>query len=337
MPVEVIAEYIGNNQVRLSWESMNEPHIHGWRVSRNGTDVSGTGPWQSAVMGPDTRSFTFNDLLPDTEYTFNLIGVYASFSRNVRTSVGSTPTQPDIPQQPSPTNTAAQRHNWGAPHSSSDTFNYKGLPDPKKWSVYGMGGSTGGSGSNCWPGHDGNGRRCVYTNTVNGEYLRQTGFANGDSAGISHKHDQKYGRWEVRARILGSGKTGKPYHPVLITWPQSNQWPAGAEYDFLEVNVGDKGAAAFLHFPNHKPRRQEHATKANVDLTQWHNYGFEWAPTHLAGFIDGERWFHFDKDGIQNAPGPMHLTIQLDNFFKGQQMSEGYFDIAWAMVYPYRA
>lgn len=336
MPVEVSTEYLGNGKARLSWTCEDEPHIHGWRVSRDGTDIHGTPGWQSPVFSPDAREFIFNDLKPNTQYTLNLMGVYASFSRSVTTTGTTTPSPDPTPPVSNPGTTAAAKYNWGTPDPSSDVFNYKGLPNPTKWNIYGMGGATGGSGSNCWPGHDGNGRRCVYTNTVNGEYLRQTGFSNGDSAGISHKKDQKFGRWEIRARVVPTGKPGKPYHPVLITWPQSNRWPQGAEYDFLEVNVGDRNATAFLHFPNHQPRRQEHATKQNVDLSQWHNYGFEWAPTHLAGFIDGERWFYFNKDGIQNAPGPMHLTIQLDNFFRGQQMSEAHFDISSAMIYPYR-
>lgn len=332
MPVDVIAEYIGNGQARLSWTSVNEPHIHGWRVSRSGIDANGTGPWQSPVFSPDATTFTFNDLVPGQTYTLNLMAVYASFSRDV--TITSTTPGPDPEPNPGDGTTAANRHGWGNPDPLSDTFDYTGPPDPTKWSVYGQGGNVGGSNSHCWVGHDGNGRRCVYTNKVENGYLRQTGFANGDSAGISHKKSQKYGRWEVRARILGTGNSGKPYHPVLIAWPTDNRWPEGAEYDFLEVNVGDRHAAAFLHFPNHQPRRQEHAQKSNVDLSAWHNYGFEWAPTHIAGFIDGDRWFHYDKDGIQNAPGPMNLTIQLDNFFGGEQMSEAYFDVQWARVYP---
>lgn len=332
MTVTVSTNYLGNGKATLTWKAINEPNIKGWRVGRDGTDTHGTPEWFSHVLPPNTTTYTFNDLLPDEEYTLTLVAVYASWARKVLTTTTTTPTPPP----PTTNNTAATKYNWGTPDPSSDVFNYQGLPNPAKWNIYGKGGKTGNDGKECWPGHAGNGRRCVYTNYCNGEFLRQTGYPNGDSAGISHKLGQKYGRWEIRARILDGPGSGRPYHPVLITWPDSNQWPSGAEYDFLEVNVGDTAASAFLHFPNHQPRRQEYASRPNVDLSIWHNYGFEWAPTHLKGFIDGQEWFHFNKDGIQNAPGPMHLTIQLDNFHGGQTMSEAYFDIQWANVYPYR-
>jgi hypothetical protein len=91
-------------------------------------------------------------------------------------------------------------------------------------------------------------------------------------------------------------------------------------------------AEAFLHYPNHRPRTQEHAVKNNVDLTQWHNVGFEWSRTGLVGYIDGAEWFRFDRDGIQNAPGPMHLTIQLDAFAPSG-LQPAFFDVQWAKFY----
>ncbi|MGH3655789.1 MAG: family 16 glycosylhydrolase [Micromonosporaceae bacterium] len=249
----------------------------------------------------------------------------ASPTASPTTSPTASPTE--SPTEPGD-DTAADRHNWGTPLPGSDEFNYTGGPDREKWGVYGDGGTD-----NCWPGHAGNGRRCADANHVADGFLRQTGEANGDSAGIASKVDLKYGRWEVRARMSAEpGASGNPYHPVLITWPQSNQWPEGAEYDFLEVNIGDDCAGAFLHYPNHEPKRQEHAEKCPTDLTQWHNYGFEWTEGGLVGYIDGVEWFRFDSDCIQCAPGPMHQTIQLDNFF-GSGMQQAYLDVDWSRVY----
>ncbi|GAB3708450.1 glycoside hydrolase family 16 protein [Mariniluteicoccus flavus] len=229
---------------------------------------------------------------------------------------------------------AAKRNNWGTPLPESDEFNYVGTPDRTKWMVYGQNGSEGGAGSECWPGHNKNGRRCVKNNHVNGEYLRQTGEESGDSAGVRSKLAQKYGRWEVRARVnAAKGATGHAYHPVLITWPHNDKLPSGAEYDLFEVNVGNTCASAFLHYPNHQPKRQEEARLCPMDLSKWHNYGFEWSPEGLTGYIDGVEWFHYDQDGVQNAPTPMAQTIQLDNFFGKGGMQEAYFDVDWSRVY----
>lgn len=235
--------------------------------------------------------------------------------------------------------TAAQAHGWGDPDASSDVFNYVGLPNSTKWDVYGEGGTVGGD--ECWVGHDSNGRRCVKNVYSNGEYLRITGQANGDTTGVSHVKDQQYGRWEVRARFLAkTGATGNKYHPVLIVWPQSDLWPQDGEYDFVEVDIGDTNLEAFLHYPHpNLPVEQENPSKSGVDITQWHNYGFEWTSTGLKGYIDGVQWFNYSGGGgpngrsnIQAMPSG-HLTMQLDNFFGASGMQEGYMDVQWARVY----
>ncbi|TDD56871.1 glycosyl hydrolase family protein [Kribbella antibiotica] len=220
--------------------------------------------------------------------------------------------------------TAAENYHWGTALPASDEFNYTGAPDQAKWGIYG--GADG-----CAPGHAGNGQRCGYTNTVQGGYLRQTGYANGDTAGLASQYGQKYGRWEVRARVQSAGGSGAAYHPVLITWPDSDQWPQGGEYDYFEVNVGETRATAFMHHPTDGPVVQDEYHSGSLDLAQWHNYGFEWAPDGLTGYIDGQPWFH-DTDPDVQAPGPMHQTIQLDNFC-GCSMQKAYFDVDWARVY----
>lgn len=116
-----------------------------------------------------------------TKARFKLLASVALLGVFLCTMISS-PTAPAASRTVGP-KTAAQRLGWGTPLPASDEFNYVGTPDRSRWNVYGDGGSEGGAGSNCWPGHDGNGRRCADANHVNGEYLRQTGEMNGDSAG----------------------------------------------------------------------------------------------------------------------------------------------------------
>lgn len=228
-------------------------------------------------------------------------------------------------------NSAAALLNWGAPLPSSDDFNYTGAPDPAKWEAYGVGGSVGGSGSNCWEGHDGNGRRCAARNTVAGGFLRQTGLANGDTAGLASKLNQKTGAWEVRARVAAvPGATGHRYHAVLIGWPGDDRFPQGGELDFMEVNVGDPFVTAFIHRPANTVIQDEFHS-APVDLTQWHNYALLWTPSAITGYLDGVKWFTVTTPAAQ-PPNPMHLTIQLDDFY-GAGMQAATFDVDWARIY----
>lgn len=253
----------------------------------------------------------------------------------------ATPTAGPTANPPTPTptappagDTAAGRFGWGTALPASDEFNYgtaavPAVPDQRKWSL------AGGSPGACWPGHSGNGRRCDANTRVVGGIARMTGEADGDTGWLGSKLSQRYGRWEARVRSQATGPdNGRQYHPLLITWPSEHPWPQGAEYDFLENGApGEDCAEAFLHYPNHQPRRQEFARRCGVNLAEWHNIGFEWTPQHLKGFVDGVEWFSFSRDCIQCAPGPMHLTIQLDNFYPQGGLQPAIYEIDWARVY----
>ncbi len=286
----------------------------GYLGSSAGPTVHGSATSWTTVSGQFTAPAGATNSHP-TEYLTGGSGTWLSTAADYEQATGA---------GTGGTGTAAGNFDWGTPLSASDEFNYSGAPDQTKWGIYG--GVDG-----CGPGHAGNGQRCGYTNTVQNGYLRQTGYANGDSAGLASTYGQKYGRWEVRARVTAAGTSGYPYHPVLITWPDSDQWPQGGEYDYFEVNVGDQAATAYMHHPTSSGVVQDAYHSGALDLSQWHNYGFEWSSGGLTGYLDGKVWFHDTDPGVQ-APGPMHQTIQLDNFC-GCAMQQAYFDVDWARVY----
>ena len=198
----------------------------------------------------------------------------------------------------------------------------------------------------CWAGHAGNGGRCASRSTVDGSKLVQTGLANGNSAWLGSKVDQRYGRWEARVRSTATGPdNGRQYHPLLIIWPSSNQWPQDGEYDFLENGApGQKCAESFIHYPHNAgvPVQQEFVEETNcgAPLTEWHNVAFEWTPDHVRGYIDGRQWFDLSggangiRRKIQDMPSG-HLTIQLDNFFGGS-MQPATYEVDWVRIYALR-
>ncbi|MEQ3541546.1 family 16 glycosylhydrolase [Pseudonocardia tropica] len=227
---------------------------------------------------------------------------------------------------------AAERYGWGTPLPASDEFDYTGPPDPAKWNQAGE----------CWPGHAGNGGRCASRSTVKDGKLVQTGLRNGDSAWISSKFNQQYGRWEARVRSEATGPdNGRQYHPLLIIWPQSDRWPQDGEYDFLENGApGEQCAEAFIHYPHGRGAvQQEYAREKDcgAPLSEWHNVAVEWTPDHVKGFIDGKEWFSFSggarpgRKNIQDMPSG-HLTIQLDNFFGGN-MQPARYEVDWVRIY----
>lgn len=223
---------------------------------------------------------------------------------------------------PPAASTAAARHGWGAPLAGgSDEFSGASV-DTTKWWLPGE----------CWPANDTVvAGRCASHVTVQDGCLRQTGTADGKTGWLASKLGQRYGRWEVRARVLSAGP-GPQFHPVLIAWPDDDRWPQGGEYDFFESDARDTHATAFMHHPADTVVQTEY-NSGPLDLAAWHAYGFEWTPAGLKGYIDGVLWFHHTKPGF-DAPRPMHQTIQLDNFVGTSGMPLTFFDIDWARAYP---
>lgn len=183
------------------------------------------------------------------------------------------------------------------------------------------------------PGHAGNGLRRPSAYSIVDGMMRCHGDSGGTTGGAAF-HRGTYGyRIECRARAYRSGGGGgSDYHFVLILWPDSDQWPAGAEYDYWEGNVNSGGADIFMHLPNHTPYRQDHVS-LNINPAEFHNYACEWDPVAqtLTQWVDGVQKYR-GTGRVAQAPGPMHPTIQLDNF-GGSNHYNANMDIKWVRIY----
>lgn len=224
---------------------------------------------------------------------------------------GGTPDPSDGTQQ-------AVLGGWGSV-VDGDEFNYTGAPNPAKWGLY--------NGA----GHVGNGlRRPSAFSVANGVGVIHG--ENGTTGGAAFKRGEYGYRVECRARVYRTGGgSNDRFHPVLILWPDSDQWPAGAEYDFMECDEGTGQFDLFMHLPNHQPYRQDHYGES-LDIENWHNYACEWNPSAqtLKAWIDG-RLVYNGSGRVAQAPGPMHLTWQLDHFGGNPRPSN--FELAFVRIY----
>lgn len=212
---------------------------------------------------------------------------------------------------------AAVLNGWGAV-VFGDEFNYTGSPDPAKWGLYNG------------PGHAGNGlRRPSAFAVANGVGVIHG--ENGTSGGAAFRRGEYGYRVECRARVYNTAGGTDRFHPVLILWPDSDQWPQGAEYDFFETDEGTGEFGLFMHLPNHQPYRQDHYSE-DLDIQNWHNYACEWNPAArtLRAWVDGRRVYN-GQGRVAEAPGPMHLTWQLDHF--GGNPRPCNFELAWVRGY----
>jgi hypothetical protein len=196
----------------------------------------------------------------------------------------------------------------GAPRGSGDS---RQAADTHGWTHVGGDEFNGGKSAQ-WTeydgeGHAGNGRRTPEAISVENGMLVIRGDSEGNTGGMSWKEDQRFGRWEMRARFP---EGDDQYHPVLILWPESGGSGNG-ETDFAETTSASDDVSFFLHYGDD----QEYAKKT-LDITRWHNYAVEWVDGRVTGYIDGEKWFE-STDEETLPPGKLHATIQLDYFPEG--------------------
>jgi hypothetical protein len=217
---------------------------------------------------------------------------------------------------------AAVVHGWG-PVVDGDEFDYTGAPRADRWSTYDG------------PGHAGNGRRTPSAFSVAGGVLTNHGAADGSTGGMAFRSGRgsRHYRMEARMRLYNVGAAaGHQYHPVLLCWPDSEQWPQGGEDDWAETDIGSGRMEAFIHWPGDDGSAQSCAAE-QVDITRWHNYAVERAAGHVAGFIDGVEWFRFTDRRVLRIPGPMHPVVQLDCFHRRAVMQPANQDLRWLRIY----
>ncbi|MCE3555513.1 glycoside hydrolase family 16 protein [Pseudonocardia sp. RS11V-5] len=189
--------------------------------------------------------------------------------------------------------TAAEKFGWGMPNRSDDFDSESSKGD---WGLY--------DGQ----GHAGNGTRSPTAISVLNGLLTITGDTSGQSGGMAWNPGQKYGRWEGCVR---SPAGSNDLHSLLLLWPDAENWPKGGEVDFMEISdPARQSIDGFLHYG--ADNSQEKAS-VDVDASQWHAFAVEWTADHIAYYVDGKQWFE-TTDKSHLPPGPMHLTIQLDNF-----------------------
>jgi hypothetical protein len=209
---------------------------------------------------------------------------------------------------------------WG-PVIDGDEFDYIGSPN-SKWGMYDG------------PGHDDNGIRSPDAFSVANGVLTCYGdnVNGGTTGGMAFKRETKYVRieWRVRTYSINPAGKGNRYHPVLIMWPTSDRWPQDGEYDFFECDCDSGKYEHFEHIPGNDGSAQEYDS-LSLDIQNYHNYAFEWSKTGIKGYIDGKKVWEYNGSYIL-APGTMHPTIQLDNFY-GSNMEPAKFEAKWMRIY----
>ncbi|MEM7337695.1 MAG: glycoside hydrolase family 16 protein [Actinomycetota bacterium] len=199
-----------------------------------------------------------------------------------------------------------------------DTFDGDEL-DLDKWIVYNS------------PGNAGFGLRRPSAIAVdNGLLVITAQMLNGYlvSGGMAHKVDQTYGRWEFRVRT--DADPSEATSGVVLTWPQSENWPIDGENDMYETGTVPNRSPFRTYIHYGADNSQEYMTH-DANGTLWHEMAMEWTAERISMFRDGIFVGEVTRDEV--IPDvPHHMTIQLDAW--ADEMGDPVtMEVDWMRVY----
>jgi beta-glucanase (GH16 family) len=201
----------------------------------------------------------------------------------------------------------------------SDEFNYKGLPDAKKWSYDTGGHGWGNNELQYYTANKSKNARVENGNLIIEAHKETVGKNLYSSARLVSKGrgDWKFGRIDIKAKIPSGLGTWPAIWMLGSTTPL--KWPDDGEIDIMEHVGYDQGnihASVHTKKYNHIQRTQKTDSVFVKDCsTAFHIYSVEWNAEHLTVLLDNQVYFHFNNNhtGYDAWPfnNPMHLLLNV--------------------------
>jgi beta-glucanase (GH16 family) len=129
------------------------------------------------------------------------------------------------------------------------------------------------------------------------------------SGGMALRHDYTYGRYEFRVRTEAD-PTGT-MNGVVLTWPQSGNWPTNGENDMYETGNAINNRNPFHSYVHYDATNKQYYFDHAADGAQWHTIAMDWTATAIKIYRDDALvWTVTDPAAIADVPH--HICIQLD-------------------------
>jgi beta-glucanase (GH16 family) len=164
------------------------------------------------------------------------------------------------------------------------------------------------------PGHAGNGLRRPEAFSVADGILTVTAQMKDGvlvSGGMASKRNYTYGKFEFRVRT--EPDPSEATSGVVLTWPQSENFPTDGEYDIYETLTTPASRSPFNTFLHYGADNSQYHFVHNANGTEWHTMAMVWTEDAIRIYRDDSIVYKLtDPAAIVHVPH--HLCIQLDAF-----------------------
>lgn len=204
----------------------------------------------------------------------------------------------------------------------SDEFDYKGLPDQRKWDYKVGGHGWGNNELQYYTSGALTNARVEQGNLIIEAHKEKISSNSYTSARLvsKGKGDWTYGRFEIRAKL----PAGRGTWPAIWMLPSQTTygdrfWPDNGEIDIMEHVGFDPGVIhASTHTKTYNWPRKNHktATLTVPDAqTAFHVYALEWSPERIDVYIDKNKVFSYKNEATGWEAWPFdenfHLILNL--------------------------
>lgn len=153
-----------------------------------------------------------------------------------------------------------------------------------------------------------------------------------------------YGKWRFRCR--GTGDASNQMSPVILLWPEDDDWPAKGEINIWEgIDARDdlNPMKSFLHSPHPQSGLDrnisvitwETPTFAYTPLgTDWHTWEVRWLPNLIEIEVDDTLVATLSSNYYDIPDWPMKLAIQLDAWSNNSLPADVDMFVAWVLSEP---
>ncbi|WP_200761672.1 glycoside hydrolase family 16 protein [Poriferisphaera corsica] len=171
---------------------------------------------------------------------------------------------------------------------------------------------------------------------IKSENISVAGYPHPYISGrVQTKYTQKFGRFEVRAKLPST----KGIWPAIWLLPASTPWPSGGEIDIMEAGGSQPFRVTQAYHWGANYDQRQYVSNETWGSTPWpdefHTFAAEWEPNEIRYYVDNNHVYTVNSSmaPISNTPMNLILNTAVGGWFDGNPDNSTQFPQTFAIDY----